>query len=130
MIIGIGTDLTQISRIESSLARLGERFARRILAEQELSEFHASSKQVNFLAKRFAVKEAAGKALGTGIGQGVSWHDITVAHSELGAPLLQLSGAALAHADSQGVNNLQLSISDEAGLAMAFVVLSRDCSGS
>ena len=63
MIIGIGTDLTMLSRIESSLERLGERFARRILADPELLEFKSSGQPAKFLAKRFAVKEAAAKAL-------------------------------------------------------------------
>ena len=126
MIVGIGTDIIKLSRISSSYDRLGDRFAQRILSPSEWNDFKESAQPLSLLAKRFAVKEAAGKALGTGIGQGVSWHDISVEHDELGAPLLMLKGRAAEHAAQKGVNNTQLSISDETDLAIAFVVLSKD----
>ncbi len=100
MIVGIGTDLVKVHRVEVSYQRLGDKFAERILSPKELDSFKINKKPNHFLAKRFAVKEAAGKALGTGIGQGVSWHDISVEHDHLGAPILCFSGKAaeLAHA--------------------------------
>lgn len=126
MIVGIGTDLIKLSRIEASYERLGTKFAQRILAPQELEGFEAAAQPMTLLAKRFAVKEAAGKALGTGIGQGVSWHDITIEHTDIGAPILKLSGRAAEHAVNLGANNFKVSISDEVDLALAFVVLSKD----
>lgn len=126
MIVGIGTDLVKLSRIEASIARFGDKFARRILSPQEFILYQSHKAPELLLAKRFAVKEAAGKALGTGIGQGVSWHDIAIEHTDIGAPKLCLSGRAAQHAAQQGVTSQHVSISDEVGLAMAFVVLSRD----
>lgn len=126
MIIGIGTDLVKLSRIEASITRFGDKFARRILSPQEFALYQAHKAPQLLLAKRFAVKEAAGKALGTGIGQGVSWHDISIEHTDIGAPKLCLSGRAAQYAAEQGVTSQHVSISDEVGLAMAFVVLSRD----
>ena len=126
MIVGIGTDLVKLSRIEASIARFGDRFAQRILAPLEFDAYQCHKAPHLLLAKRFAVKEAAGKALGTGIGQGVSWHDISVEHTALGAPKLCLSGCAAKYAAEQGVTSQHVSISDEVGLAMAFVVLSSD----
>lgn len=125
MIVGIGTDLVKLSRIEDSIARFGDKFAQRILSPLEFVAYQRHKAPHLLLAKRFAVKEAAGKALGTGIGQGVSWHDISIEHTESGAPILCLSGRAAEHAAEQGVTLQHVSISDEVGLAMAFVVLSR-----
>lgn len=123
MIIGIGSDLVSIERIRESLERFGERFARRLLGEGELNEWRAAPDAAAYVAKRFAVKEAAGKALGSGIGEGVSWHDIRVAHDRLGAPQLVLAGVAARRADDLGVVRSHLSISDEHHYALAFVVL-------
>ena len=123
MIVGIGTDLVEIARIAASLDKLGLRFARRILAEAELQAFEESQQQAAFLAKRFAVKEATGKALGSGIGEGVNWAHIEVLHNELGAPQLALHAKALERAQALGARRWHVSISDEAGLAQAFVVL-------
>jgi holo-[acyl-carrier protein] synthase len=124
MIIGIGTDLAKVSRLEASLQRFGDRFAERILAPIEMTEFQGQAHPARLLAKRFAVKEAAAKALGTGIGK-VSWHDIYIEHDELGAPILCFQGHARALADQKAINHLHVSISDEDDLALAFVVLSR-----
>lgn len=123
MIVGIGTDLVKISRIESSYTRLGDKLAQRILAPQELAGFQASAKPISLLAKRFAVKEAAGKALGTGIGQGVSWHDIYIEHNELGAPILCFQGKAAELAIARQVIAKHVSISDEEDHAIALVIL-------
>lgn len=123
MIIGIGTDLAQVSRLEQSLERFGEKFAERILADIEMAEFREKSQPANMLAKRFAVKEAAAKALGTGIGE-VSWHDIYIEHDKLGAPLLRFKGYASQLAAQKGIDQLHVSISDEHDFALAFVVLS------
>ncbi|WP_019529959.1 holo-ACP synthase [Dasania marina] len=123
MIVGIGTDLVKIDRIEASYQRLGNKFAQRILTPQEFAQFETATKPIALLAKRFAVKEAAGKALGTGIGQGVSWQDISITHNELGAPMLCFSGKAAEYAAARQVCGQHVSISDEDDIATAFVVL-------
>ncbi|MCR8923314.1 holo-ACP synthase [Dasania sp. GY-MA-18] len=123
MIVGIGTDLVKIARIEASYQRLGDKFAQRILTAQEFKQFQTAAKPMALLAKRFAVKEATGKALGTGIGQGVSWQDIYIEHSPQGAPILCLAGKAAEYAASKQVCAQHVSISDEDDIATAFVIL-------
>lgn len=124
MIKGIGTDLVEIARIERGLTRWGEKFAKRILASDELIEFRGKKTPANFLAKRFAVKEAAAKALGTGMRQGVHFRQISVRHHESGAPILVFSDTAQTVADQLGVKDCHVSITDERRYALAFVVLS------
>ncbi|EIF2256829.1 holo-ACP synthase [Vibrio cholerae] len=125
MIVGLGTDIAEIERVEKALARSGENFARRILTDSELEQFHTSKQQGRFLAKRFAAKEAASKALGTGIAQGVTFQDFTISNNELGKPLLALNGKAAQLATQLGVCSIHLSISDERHYAMATVILER-----
>jgi holo-[acyl-carrier protein] synthase len=124
MIVGIGTDIVAIARIEAVLQRQGNRFAERILHPDELLEFLAHAQPARFLSKRFAVKEAASKAVGTGIGQGVSWRDVKVEHTELGAPILCMSGEAAVHAQQKSVTQQHVSLADEQDSVVAFVVLS------
>lgn len=121
MILGIGTDLVQIDRIASALARTPA-LAQRVLTPAEQSGFDASRDQARYLAKRFAAKEAAVKALGTGIGRGVGWQHLEVAHDDLGKPCLRLNGGAAARARELGIGRLHLSYSDEQQLVIAFVV--------
>ncbi len=125
MIVGIGTDLVQIDRIAAALART-PRLAQRVLRPPELAGFEASQDQARYLAKRFAAKEAAVKALGTGIGHGVSWQHLEVGHDALGKPGLQLSGGAQVRALELGISRLHLSYSDEQQLVVAFVVAEQD----
>ncbi len=124
MVRGVGTDLVQISRIESSLSRYGEKFARRILSEQEFNRFECEDNKANFLAKRFAVKEAVSKALGTGISHGVHWHTMVISHNDFGAPQVSLNGGALSRLEAIGASSVMISISDDAGLVSAFAVIS------
>jgi holo-[acyl-carrier protein] synthase len=123
VIKGIGTDLVEIARIEHSLLRWGEKFAQRILDAKELEEFRSARKQGHFLAKRFAAKEAAVKALGTGMRQGVHFRQISVTHHESGAPKLEFTGRARDIAAMSGIQDRHVSISDERDFALAFVVL-------
>lgn len=121
--IAIGTDILSVARIEQALARHGDRFAQRILAPVELSTYRASSSPDRLLAKRFAAKEAIAKALGTGIGEKVSWQDISISHDEAGAPLVTLSGGALRTCEKKGGHKVLLSLSDERDYVVAFAVL-------
>lgn len=122
MIVGIGTDLVELARIEKSLQRFGERFAKRVLVETELTEYRQAKAQVAFLGKRFAAKEAISKVLGTGMRQGVSFSCISVKHTESGKPTVELSDAALKVAQDRGIVSWHLSISDENQYAVAFAV--------
>ncbi len=125
MIFGIGTDIVSIARMHDALERHGERLAARMLSNSELDEFHRSHHQANYLAKRFAAKEAAAKALGTGFRDGLALRHIEVGHEPLGRPLLRFHGKALALIDELGVGESFLSISDEREHAVAFVTLMR-----
>lgn len=121
MIFGIGTDIIEIDRIRQAIART-PRLPQRILTPEELDAFNRHRRPEVFLAKRFAAKEAAVKALGTGIGRGISWQHFCVLHDALGRPLLQLSGAAASLATQQGITHWHLSYSDEQAQVVAFVV--------
>ena len=123
MIYGIGTDIVRIQRIEKNLQRYGERFASRILSDGELKGFQISAKKAHFLAKRFAAKEAAAKALGTGFRDGLSLRDISVTHDELGKPILDFSPKGHEQLKTRCIGGTHLSISDEQDYAIAFVTL-------
>lgn len=123
--IAIGTDILRIGRIEDVVERLGDRFVARILTPVEQAEYRASAQPSRLLAKRFAAKEAIAKALGTGIGRGVSWQDITIGHDDNGAPQVSLSGGALVVATDRGGTRVELSLADEADYVVAFAVLAR-----
>ncbi len=122
-IVGLGTDIVEIARVEKALSRTGEAFARRILTPEEMERFCSTKQPGRFLAKRFAAKEAASKALGTGIALGVTFHDFSIFNDEHGAPVLSLSNRALEIANSKLVQHIHLSISDERHYAVATVLL-------
>jgi holo-[acyl-carrier protein] synthase len=122
-LITVGTDILRIARIEEVVGRLGDRFVRRILTPAERLEYAASPQPERLLAKRFAAKEAIAKALGTGIGRGVSWQDIHISHDANGAPLVELCGGALRVAQEKGGSRVELSLSDELEYVLAFAVL-------
>jgi len=123
MIFGIGTDIVRIQRIEEDLIRFGDRFAERILTDGELREFRLEAKKANYLARRFAAKEAAAKAMGTGFSNGLTWRDIEVTHNPQGRPLLKFHGQARRFADEQHIVVAHLSLADEHDHAVAFVTL-------
>ena len=123
MIIGIGTDLVDIARIAKVYDRFGMAFVRKIIAESEMNEYVAHGDPVRFLAKRFAVKEAAAKALGSGMRAGIWFRDFVVSHTPEGQPLLTFEGAAKRLAMRCLVKRLHLSVSDERGSVVAFVIL-------
>lgn len=123
---GIGTDILRVARIEETLSRLGDRFAQRILTPVEQSEFNSASNNHRLLAKRFAAKEAIAKALGTGIGRGVSWQDMEIGHDDAGAPQVTLRGGAAEVAAALGARGVALSIADELDYVVAFAMLQRE----
>ncbi len=125
MIFGIGTDIVRVSRISAALERHGERFARRILTDSELSEFNTSTRPDHFLAKRFAAKEAAAKAIGTGFRDGLTLRHIGVRHNKLGRPDLVFSARAIELQQELEFGAAYLSLSDEHDYAIAFVTLLR-----
>ena len=121
-IIGIGTDIVALERIQKLYDKHPERFAEKILTTFELKEIRSEKRPVNFLAKRFAVKEAASKALGTGIAQGVQFSDFEVQHDELGRPSLISYNRAAEIMQEKNVTLTHLSISDEKRYAVAYVI--------
>jgi len=123
MIVGMGTDIVELIRIEATLTRQGDAFAKRILDEREFLNYRNSKQSLQYLAKRFAIKEAAAKALGTGIGRGVSWQHMHTTNTEFGAPCLSFSGGAQARFLALGGEHCHLSVSDERSYAVAHVIL-------
>lgn len=125
MIFGIGTDIVRIDRVESVYDRFGERFVDRLLLPEERAEFGATRRRIRFLAMRFAAKEAIVKALGTGFGHGVWIRDIGVRHNDWGRPEVIFSTRGLKLCERLGAGEGYVSLSDEAGFAVAFAVMER-----
>ena len=125
MIYGIGTDLVEMSRIEHLLGKYGERFAKRVLTDDEWPAYSSSGKPAVFLAGRFAAKEAFSKAIGTGFRHPVSLSHIGVTHDHLGKPCFAFHPELEALIRSEGILNHHLSISNEATLVCAFVTLEK-----
>jgi holo-[acyl-carrier protein] synthase len=128
MIIGIGSDLVDIQRIERVIGRHGERFLSRIFTDAERARAERRAKSVETYAKRFAAKEACSKALGTGIRAGVWWRDMGVVNLPSGRPTMKLTGGALKRLEAitpRGCEaRIDVSITDEWPLVQAFVVIS------
>ncbi|SON48057.1 holo-ACP synthase [Vibrio tapetis] len=122
-ILGLGTDIAEIERVEKALARSGDAFAKRILTDSEYEQFSQLKQQGRFLAKRFAAKEAASKALGTGIASGVTFHDFVVSNDDKGKPCLVLQNKAQELALAMGAKGYHLSISDERHYSVATVII-------
>lgn len=123
MIFGIGTDIVEVTRIEASIAQFGDDFAKRILAPSELTSYMESQIKPRFLAKRFAVKEAFSKALGTGLRAPATFQNIAVSHDALGKPILLLAPELQRFLNGKNITKTHVSVSDEKNLAAAFVVL-------
>lgn len=118
--LGIGTDIIAIDRIEAVYSRQGQRFIARILAPQERTSVMTGRQ----LAKAFCAKEAVVKALGTGFRGGIGWHDIVISRNRLGAPTVVLQGAAATRLNALGGQQVLLSIADEKAYAVAYAVVS------
>ena len=127
MIIGIGSDLIDIRRVEKTLERFGDRFINRCFTDVERAKSDRRKQRAASYAKRFAAKEACAKALGTGLNQGVFWRDMGVVNLPGGQPTLRLTGGAAArleHLTPPGrVTQIHLTITDDFPLAQAFVIL-------
>ena len=122
MVIGVGTDLIEIARIERSFERFGEAFLRRIYTPGEIAYCMAKKSFAESLAARFAAKEAGAKALGTGISRGVSWREFEVRRRPGERPELHLSGRAREIADRLGIARISLSLSHARTLSIAVVI--------
>ncbi len=124
MIFGIGTDIVAVARLATMLERHGERGIEKLLAPEERADCRASPDAARFLAKRFAAKEALGKALGTGLRMPTLLPAIAVTHDALGKPIFRFAPELDAHLAAQNLH-AHLSISDERDYAVAFVVVEK-----
>lgn len=129
MIYGIGTDIIQISRIEAALARNGERFAEKILGTEELEKYRRRNSKVEargirFLATRFAAKEAFSKAIGLGMRMPMTWRAMQTLNAPSGKPVAVASGVLKDFMEQNGLT-AQVSITDEADYAVAFVIVEK-----
>jgi holo-[acyl-carrier protein] synthase len=128
MILGIGTDLVDIRRIEQTIARHGDRFINRIYTETERARAERRANRIDTYAKRFAAKEACAKALGTGFRRGVFFRDMGVVNLPSGKPTLRLTGGAFKRLEAitpaGWEAQIDLALTDEYPLAQAFVVIS------
>lgn len=122
MVFGIGTDIVEIARIEKAIQN-SERFAVRLLTEFEYDEFTKSKQAARYLAKKFAAKEAFVKALGTGIGNGISWQMIQIEHDALGKPIVILFKEAQNFVSKNAISAWHISISDEQNYATATAII-------
>lgn len=127
MIIGLGSDLSDIRRVEKSLERFGERFVNRVFTDVERTRSERKADRAASYAKRFAAKEACAKALGTGIRHGVFWRDMGVANLPSGKPTMVLSGGALTRLEAITPAGhtavIHLSLTDDHPYAQAFVII-------
>ena len=123
MIVGSGVDVCEVPRIQSAIARHGQRFIDRIFTGSEIAYAESKANRYERYAARFAAKEAGMKALGTGWRGGIAWHDFEVANLSSGRPTLRLHGKAAELAEKLGVQVVALSITHTAGQALAMVIL-------
>jgi holo-[acyl-carrier protein] synthase len=122
LIVGLGLDIAEVDRIEAAIVRHGVSFTKRLYTPDEVEYCERFHNRYERYAARFAAKEAAMKALGTGWRHGVRWRDIEVAREASGKPTLRLAGVARELADRMGVRNISLSITHSGNLALAQVI--------
>ena len=127
VILGLGSDLSDIRRIQNSLERFGDRFRERVFTELERTRSDRKADAAASYAKRFAAKEACAKALGTGMRRGVFWRDMGVVNMRSGQPTMQLTGGALARLEEMTPPGMKavihLSLTDDHPYAQAFVII-------
>lgn len=125
MIFGIGTDVIRLDRVEMTLARFGEHFVRRLLLPEEEAQYRRHHRKARFLAMRFAGKEAVVKAMGTGFSNGMWIRDVGIVADFRGKPEIVFSARGRAVCAEMGIGEGHVSLTDEAGLIVAFAVLLR-----
>ena len=123
MIFGVGTDLVELARVRQTYERFGEHFVRRLLMDEERALFERSKDPGRFLAMRFAGKEATVKAMGTGFAHGVWIRDVGIVSDPRGRPLVIWSPRGRRVCDELGIGEGHVSLTDDAGLVMAFAVV-------
>ena len=134
MILGLGSDLIDIRRIDATLQRFGDRFASRVFTEGERRRCDRRAARAEGYARRFAAKEACAKALGTGFRRGVYWRDLEVVNLPSGQPTMRLSGAAAAHLARLVPPGwepvIHVSLTDDPPMAQAIVIISAIAPGT
>lgn len=123
MILGTGVDLCEVPRLKQAIERHGVRFTSRVFTEAETAYAESKANRYERYAARFAAKEAAMKALGTGWRGGIAWRDFEVSNQASGRPALRFHGRAAEIANQRGVRNISLSLTHTAEQAMAMVIL-------
>ena len=125
MIYGVGTDIVELLRVQQTYERFGERFVERLLMPEERERFDATRQPVRFLAMRFAGKEAAVKAMGTGFRHGMWIRDVGILNNDWGRPYLVFSERGKAVCERLGIGEGHVSLTDDGGLVVAFAVVMR-----
>ena len=123
MIYGVGTDIVKLSRVQRTYDRFGQRFVERLLMDEEVEQFDGNKWPVRFLAMRFAAKEATVKAMGTGFAHGVWIRDVGTINNAWGRPEIIWSDRGRARCGELGIGDGHVSLTDDAGLIMAFAVV-------
>jgi holo-[acyl-carrier protein] synthase len=124
MVVGLGTDIIEIARVQSSIDRYGDQFLQRVFTEGEIAYCRRKKRNAaESFAARFAAKEAGAKALGTGISRGVSWREIEVTRAPGERPELRFSGRAAERATALGVRHIALTLTHSRDVAMAVVIV-------
>lgn len=123
MIYGVGTDICELVRVQQTYDRFGEHFVRRLLMDDERALFSENKRPARFLAMRFAAKEATVKAMGTGFAHGMWIRDVGVVNNDWGRPEIIFSERGRAMCDRLGIGDAHVSLSDDAGLIVAFAVV-------
>ena len=125
MIVGIGTDIIDVRRIEKTINNYGEKFKKKCFTEVEIKRSEKKFNIISSYAKRYAAKEACAKALGTGLARGVFWKDISVENNIFGKPSINLTGNALKRLNQLSDNKclIEVSLSDEKNYAIANVII-------
>ncbi len=125
MIFGVGTDVVELSRVQATYDRFGEHFVDRLLMDEERELFQNNKWPVRFLAMRFAAKEATVKAMGTGFRHGMWIRDVGIINNDKGRPLVIYSKRGLGVCQSLGIGASHVSLTDDAGLIVAFAVVEK-----
>ena len=123
MIFGVGTDICELVRVQQTYDRFGEHFVRRLLMDEEQALFNPDKRPARYLAMRFAAKEATVKAMGTGFAHGMWIRDVGVVNNPWGRPEIIFSERGAAMCEKLGIGDAHVSLSDDAGLIVAFAVV-------